>query len=99
MSEWGISLTNDRMFRYEISLDNSPGAYLNIGPIVHIAGISDDVIEFWAPFNPGRESMTRVLILGTGQLIPLDYQHVGTTARTPAGLVWHLFASVEALSE
>lgn len=63
--------------------------------ILAVAADGDEYVEFWAEVNPMETSRPREFtVVGTGHPIPDCFEHVGTTQRTPSGLVWHLLREV-----
>jgi len=83
-------VTNIRIHRYEVPVDDQWHRIELTGPILHVGGRSVWMVEFWALtgiFHPGRADQFRVY--GTGhRLPPGGWKYVGTVVHHE--LVWHL---------
>lgn len=82
-----------KIFRYEVPVDGEAHTFDLDGNPLHVEARGDDVVEFWAHRYDDRKSgITRAFqVFGTGHPVPDDARWFGTTARTPSGLVWHIF--------
>ena len=80
-----------RMLQYEIPVNDEPHDFL-VGEPVHIAAVRPSLVEFWAEWDDDVEEQRRTFqVFGTGYPLPHNAVWVGTTERTPEGLVWHLY--------
>lgn len=78
------------IYRYEVPVDDRWHSHDLHGNILHVAGRSTTVVEFWAQ-HLGAPSLRREFrVFGTGQPLPEDRGHYLGTVVHP-GLVWHLF--------
>lgn len=88
-----------RMYRYRVVVSDRPQTFELTASPVHVAadrvGVGPDaehVVDFWAEFDEGALAVPRTFqVYGTGHELPESARHCGTTARTPEGLVWHLY--------
>lgn len=80
-----------RMFRYIIPVDGFPHAVTLTGSPVAVAE-DGGTVQFWAEATEGGPQAVRIFkVYGTGHLLPPHARWAGTCARTPSGLVWHLY--------
>ncbi len=84
------------MFRYVVSVDDQPHVVpLSHSPVAVAAaphGTYGWAVEFWAEHTQGAPAVKRTFkVFGTGHPLPEDAKWIGTCARTPGGLVWHLY--------
>lgn len=95
-----------RMLRHMVVVSDKPQTLKVGGDPVHVEaariGVADNaphVVEFWAEGRDWDEPDTRVSrtfqVFGTGHPLPEGAKWWGTTARTPEGLVWHLYEVTE----
>lgn len=94
-------MSERRMLRYEVEVNDRPQVIALQGPVLHVAGLirgegwevpTTHVVEFWAEGDPSQQREQRTFqVFGTGHPIPEGAVWRGTTARTPEGLVWHLY--------
>lgn len=88
-----------RMLRHEIKVNDRPQVIEVDGDVLHVAAAvtrgeygSEHFVEFWAEGTPGEAATPRTFqVFGTGHPLPEGAAWRGTTARTPQGLVWHLY--------
>lgn len=85
-----------RVFRYQVPVDDKLLAYSLTGDPLHVEADRTDtgvhVVDFWAEHTDDRPASPRVFqVFGTGHPLPDGARYWGTTARTPEGLVWHLY--------
>ncbi|WP_181785087.1 DUF7352 domain-containing protein [Streptomyces phytophilus] len=88
-----------RMLRHWLLVNDKPTRIETGGPVVRAAagrlGIGPNaqhIVEFWAEGSLETDGTVRTFqVLGTGHALPDGAQWRGTTARTPEGLVWHLY--------
>jgi hypothetical protein len=84
----------ERMYRYEVPVDDRPHEVTSVGIAVHVEATAHTV-EFWALHVDGATPATRTFqVFGTGHALPPNARWHGTAPRTPEGLVWHLFELV-----
>ncbi len=66
------------------------------GPVLRVEAVGDAAVDIWVEVgltDPGPQAVWTLQVFGTGH--PIDgpeWHHRGSTARTPRGLVWHVFA-------
>lgn len=92
-------MSERRMLRYEIFVEDGPQTVNLQGPVLHVAAsrgggewVTRPVVEFWAEGDPSRRGeQCTFQVFGTGHRLPEGAVWRGTTARTPEGLVWHLY--------
>jgi hypothetical protein len=89
-----------KIYRYELPVDGKTHAlkmplfYMKQG-FRRVEAVRDDLIEFWIQTDH-LENVTEgpyvhlFTALGTGHDVPDGAWILGTTGRTPSGLVWHL---------
>src|SRR5260221_9520402 len=84
-------MSERRMFRYVVPVDDQAHEFTMTGDPVAVAARSAGEVEFWAEHDSGREGRERAFrVFGTGQpLPPPPARWVGTCNRV-SGLVWHL---------
>ena len=90
-----------RMFRYSVFIVDDPRTIqMSPGAIVHVEahrlGAAEDtarhLVNFWAEHDDELRDVARTFrVYGTGYPILSGDVWRGTTARTPEGLVWHLY--------
>jgi hypothetical protein len=88
--------TDRRMFRYTVPIDDRAHTIPLSGSPVAVAcsigGWGEASVEFWAESAEGAPQVTRAFqVFGTGHPLPEDAKWRGTCARTPQGLVFHLY--------
>lgn len=83
------------MHRHQVPVDDQPHSCLLVvgNEISRVECTSHtDVVEFWIEHEDDRTMSTRWFqVFGTGQPLPDSGRLVGTTARHPSSIVWHLF--------
>lgn len=87
-------MTDRSMFRYMVPVDDQPHGFRLTGDPVAVAATADSrTVEFWAEHATatGPVPLRAFQVFGTGHPLPDDARWVGTCARTPDGLVWHLY--------
>jgi hypothetical protein len=78
--------------RYRIDVDGKPHTVLLTGDPLHVEAAGSTHVDFWALHTPGRlETVRTFQIFGTGHDLPAGARYIGTTGRTLASLIWHLF--------
>lgn len=82
--------TDPVVYRYEVPVDDEWHAHDIHGNILHVAGRSTAVVEFWVLRQGERFRRREFRVFGTGQPLPEDRGHYIGTVVHP-GLVWHLF--------
>ena len=95
----GVAMAARRMLRHWLVVGGAPKTIEIGGDPVHVEanrlGAGPDaqhVVEFWAEGSLEEAGTARTFqAFGTGQELPDGARWWGTTARTPEGLVWHLF--------
>jgi hypothetical protein len=86
-----------RMFRYVVPVDDTAHVIrLSHSPVAVAAAGGEHgrylSVEFWAEHTEGAPQVKRAFrVFGTGHPLPEDARWVGTCARMPNGLVFHLF--------
>lgn len=87
-----MTLRNNRIFRYEVPVDDQWHEITVAGGALHVACRELDVVEFWA-FAPDESPVTRKFrVFGTGHPLDDAVNYVGTALAPRGGLVWHLMA-------
>jgi hypothetical protein len=88
-------MTDRRMFRYTIPVDDKEWTQWLTSDPVHVAnGRTLDEVEFWAEYTEGAPKRHRSFrVFGTDHPLPANARHVGTCPRV-SGLVWHLYELV-----
>jgi hypothetical protein len=80
------------IYRYEVPIDDRPHRHILGGEVIGVASRLVDVVEFWAIHDDdGIQQQRAFQVFGTGQEIPADAVHVGTTIAPGGRFVWHLF--------
>ncbi|MEU6709977.1 hypothetical protein ABZ897_00745 [Nonomuraea sp. NPDC046802] len=95
----GERLMARRMLRYQVVVNDRPQTFRLGGTPVHVEGArvgvgpdTQHVVWFWAEGAPDFDEIEYTFqVFGTGHPLPEGAQWWGTTARTPEGLVWHLY--------
>jgi len=84
------------IYRYEVAIDDQE-TYIDappMGAIYRVEARRHDLVEFWAEVDTDKAEVEQAFtVVGTGHPIHdpnSTWWHVGTTSRTPEGLVWHL---------
>lgn len=88
----------ERIYRYEIAVDDQPHSLELTGgdPLRVEATEGGRIVEFWATRDNGVPPRARTFqVVGTGHPFPRGARWRGTTSRTPGGLVWHLVELTE----
>ncbi len=81
----------DRIFRYEVPVDDRPHTLPLSGAVLHVACRQVDVVELWALESGGPPIERAFQVVGTGQPLPDRWFMYRGTAIAPGGqLVWHL---------
>ena len=84
-------MSDRRIFRYEVPVDDQWHVHALSGPIVHVGCRKPSVVEFWAFATNGPTVDRAFCAFGTGQpLPPAAARHVGTVFAAGGALVWHL---------
>jgi len=78
------------IYRYEIPVDDQWHALDLTGDIVHVDSRSVHTVELWAIHGDRPPTRRGFRVYGTGQPIPGDVTHVGTTIPPGGQPVWHL---------
>jgi hypothetical protein len=92
-------MSERRMFKYTVPVDDEPHGYdLTGDPVMAAAVDQGKTVEFWAEHTNGIERRRLFQIFGTGQPLPEGAEWFGTTQRLgptgvplAMGLVWHLY--------
>lgn len=84
-----------KIYRYEVPVDGETHPLIITDwPILtplRAEAASDDLVEFWLDCDDQLpQAEKRFTVMGTGQEMPDGALLLGTTSRTPSGLVWHL---------
>ncbi|WP_442811729.1 MULTISPECIES: DUF7352 domain-containing protein [unclassified Streptosporangium] len=88
------------MLRYQVVVNDRPQGFKLGGNPVHVEAArlgagpqAQHLVEFWAEGRrlDGTEIERTFQVFGTGHPLPEGARWWGTTARTPEGLVWHLY--------
>jgi hypothetical protein len=82
-----------RIYRYEVPVDEEWHKITLTGPILHVASRESDIVEFWSWTNDHPPISYMFKAFGTGWPVPeivSSIQYVGTALATN-GFVWHLF--------
>jgi hypothetical protein len=77
--------------KYQIPVDGNLHSIDITGPVIHVEAASDTLVNMWA--ISGLVSIPEKVhycVVSTGNELPKNAVHVGTTSRTPNGFVWHL---------
>jgi hypothetical protein len=83
-------MSDRRMFRYEIPVDDRAHEFKLTGSPVAVATPDLGTVEFWAEHD-GAASATRAFrVFATGQPLPDGARWAGTCPRI-RGIVWHLY--------
>lgn len=88
-----------RMLRYSVAIANGAQTFRLGGNPVHVEAPENahSFVDFWAedhdiaPGEPDTRIERTFQVFGTGHPLPEGARWWGTTARTSAGLVWHLY--------
>ena len=85
-------MSDRKMFRYEVPIDNEPHVFgLSHSPVAVAAQTVAYIVEFWCEHTEGAPEVKRTFqVFGTGHPIPDGAKWVGTCPRT-GGFVWHLY--------
>jgi hypothetical protein len=84
-------MTDRRMFRYTVPVDDKPHEFALTGDPVAVAAPQLELVEFWAEFGIDVWPTDRLFqVFGTGHPLPDGAVWVGTCPRIH-GLVWHLY--------
>lgn len=84
-------LSDRRMFRYVVPVDDRAHEFKLTGDPVAVAADSLKRVEFWAEHDEDAGATDRTFrVFGTGQPLPHGAVWRGTCPRI-AGLVWHLY--------
>jgi hypothetical protein len=91
-------MTDRRMFRYVVPVDDQVHTFKLTGDPVAVAVTEDcEAVEFWAEHDEDDGQTDRAFqVFGTGHPISRGADWVGTCPRTPVGLVWHLYEVLDA---
>lgn len=85
-------MTAPVIHRYRVEVDGQPHTVTLTGDPLHIEAAGNSHVDFWAVHTPGRPGTVRAFqVIGTGQPLPDGARYIGTTGRTVAALIWHLF--------
>lgn len=85
-------MSDRKMYRYVVSVDDQPHVVRLSHSPVAVAALGAWSVEFWAEHTEGASQTERAFqVFGTGHPLPEDARWVGTCARTESGLVWHLY--------
>lgn len=87
------------MFRHRVVVNDRPQILWIGGDPLHVEASrlgfgshAQHVVDFWAEYDDDRPKVARTFqAFGTGHPLPEGARWWGTTARTPEGLVWHLY--------
>jgi hypothetical protein len=80
------------MYRHRLYVDGAPHEFTITGDPVHVEAAGNTYVDFWTLHAPRTFPQRRMFqAFGTGQPLPGGARYIGTTGRTPAGLIWHLF--------
>lgn len=79
-----------RIYRYAVPVNDRWHKIRLTGPVLHVGGRSQSVVEFWALAGRWPEPQHyEFCVFGTGQPLPAEgWQYVGTVVHHE--LVWHL---------
>ena len=92
-----------RMLRYQVVVNDRPQkidlcGWSGVMPRVEATRLgagpaAQHLVEFWAEgdLDGGPHKSMWFQVFGTGHELPSGARWWGTTARTPEGLVWHLY--------
>lgn len=89
-----------RVFRYQVVVGDRPTTITLTSDPRHVEaerlGVGPQaphLVAFWAEYedDAGSGLKRTFQVYGTGHPIPDGARYWGTTARTPEGLVWHLY--------
>jgi hypothetical protein len=85
------------MFRYTVPADERAHPFTLTHSPVAVAAFNDsNAVEFWVEHTTGAPAIKRWFrVFGTGHPLPDEARWIGTCARTPSGLVWHLYEVYE----
>lgn len=86
-------MSESRVYRYEVPVDDAWHEITLGGPILHVASRDPAMVEFWATHHEGEFNWSASFrVFGTGQLLDDDHgKHIGTAIAAGSALVWHLF--------
>jgi len=80
------------MHRYRLPVDGGPRVIPLTSDPVHVEAAGDSAVDFWAHHSARDTPRNRTFqVIGTGRPVPAGARYIGTTGRTPAGYIWHLF--------
>lgn len=85
-------MTVRAMYRYEVPIDDAPHTIaLSHDPVAVAPVAAYFAVEFWAESCASRAVERSFQVFGTGHPLPDGARWVGTCARSPEGLAWHLY--------
>jgi hypothetical protein len=81
---------NERIYRYEVPVDDQWHGFALLGDPLHVGCRRPDVVEFWARWSLNGTAVFREFrVVGTGHPLPEDVSRYHGTVPIGA-LVWHL---------
>lgn len=88
-----------RVLKFTVPVGDS--AFIDSGPVVHVESQKDfESVQVWieVPADDEPNESREVAIFATGQPIPNEWRHVGSTVPFTAhgSLVWHVYEKVKA---
>jgi hypothetical protein len=85
-------MSDRTVHRHRVPVDGQPHTVTFAGELLHIEAAGNGHVDLWTLHAPREFPHAHLVqVFGTGQSLPDDARYVGTTGRTPAGLIWHVF--------
>lgn len=88
-----------RVHRHRVVVGGAPYQVELTGDPLHVEAVrigagprASHAVDFWVEYADGAPTVVRTFeVFGTGHELPDGARHVGSTARTEDGFVWHLY--------
>lgn len=82
---------NARVLKWDVPVDDQPHK-IGTGRVVHVACQGGpESVQVWTIELPEPARSRPVQVFGTGQPIPGQWAHIGSTLAADGALVWHVF--------
>lgn len=80
-----------RVLKWNVPVDDKDHP-IGAGPVVLVAcQDGPEVVQVWTVEDEGPCDRRRARVYGTGQAVPPDDLHIGSTVAARGALVWHVF--------
>ena len=81
-----------QVLKWNVPVDDRPHR-IGAGEVVHVGcQFGPESVQVWTEESAlTRGSERRVRVFGTGQKVPFDALHLGSTVTSNGAIVWHLF--------